>query len=117
MSEITKLYENAEIKPDHYHCEGCEYDYEDICPDDCPNSQTIYPPFTAEKQLSLIKLLSKYIVSIDYDNGKYEVYILSIGNLRYDYYDTLEETLAYCINNLWQFLTKEDHKQIKEILE
>lgn len=104
MSEIEKMYENANIKK-HWNSTpygGIEEDY---------------PPFTAEKQLELIKLLSKHFVNIDYDNGKYEVYVLSIGNLRYDYYDTLEETLAYCINGLLQDLTEEERKQIKEILE
>lgn len=123
MSEIIKLYENAGIRKEeivnctykgstpcgHYCDDGLDCPYLEIKKD--------YPPFTAEKQLSLIKLLSKYVVHIDYDNDKYEVYILSIGKLRYDYYDTLEETLAYCINNLWQDLTDADKAQIKEILE
>lgn len=110
MSEIEKMYENAGFvkkRCKDYSCGVCEQ-Y-----DKCEK----YPPFTAEKQIELIKLLSKHFVNIDYDNGKYEVYVLSIGNLRYDYYDTLEETLAYCINGLWQDLTEEERKQIKEILE
>ena len=122
MNEITKLYENAGIEQTQdITCGDCEFvNYpEENKPCNACTQYGIkhHPPFTAEKQIELIKLLSKHLVHIDYDNGKYEVSISSIGNLRYDYYDTLEETLAYCINNLWQDLSEEDHKQIKEILE
>lgn len=117
MSEVTKLYKNAGVLKECLS--PCYINKTWRKTHDCPNcdNRENYPPFTAEKQLSLIKLLSKYLIHIDSDNGKYEVYILSIGNLQYDYYDTFEETLAYCINNLWQDLTEEERKQIKEILE
>lgn len=112
MSEVEKMYKLANLKAISIAEYGSTYISQPL-----EINGKLYPPFTAEKQLSLIKLLSKHLVHIDYDNGKYEVSISSIGNLRYDYYDTLEETLAYCINNLWQDLSEEEHKQIKEILE
>lgn len=46
--EIIKLYENARIEKIH-SCKGCEYEEEYICPDDCPQQQLEYPPFTVEK--------------------------------------------------------------------
>ena len=103
MSEIEKMYENAEVKPDHYRCEGCEYDYEDICPDDCPNSQAIYPPFTAEKQIELIKWLIVHSPSTCLED---EIIVCAF-----------EDSLANIINTLWQELTEEEKQQVKGILE
>lgn len=115
MSEITKLYENAGVKPDHYHCEGCEYDYEDICPDDCPNSQAIYPPFTAEKQIEILKLILKKrrILDVGYiiEQEKYDC-------MHYKrVFDSFEEALCADVNYHWQDLTAEENQQVKGILE
>ena len=64
MNEVTKLYENAgvlKVKPsictdNEKFCEGCAaYDKGYI-----PRCRSVeYPPFTAEKQLELIKWLGK----------------------------------------------------------
>lgn len=121
MSEIEKMYENAGVKPDHYHCEGCEYDYEDICPDDCPNSQVIYPPFTAEKQIELIKLLGNvrdFTVEIDKFKGVYYVGCRSAGSndKLWGSSNVFEDALAELINETWFCLTEEEKQQIKEIL-
>ena len=69
MNEVEKMYENCNIKPKQ---EGyCDWDsdcpYPDIinsgCGDECSywkyEDEAKYPPFTAEKQLELIKLLAK----------------------------------------------------------
>ena len=120
MNEIEKLYENAEIEKIH-NCKGCEYEEEYIC-DDCPPQQLIYPPFTAEKQLELIKFITSLgVCEIENWNDKgfhfaikreriYPTMFLSLSNIN------LQETLANVINNLWQDLTEEEKEQVKGIL-
>lgn len=86
MNEVEKMYENCNIKPKQ---EGyCDWDsdcpYPDIihneCGDECPywkyEDEVKYPPFTAEKQLELIKLLQrkngyKFNFSSTNDNSEY----------------------------------------------
>ena len=126
MSEITKLYENANIKPEYrYDCNLADT----IKPvevfslrscskgeikDYCTNKQDykyckvykvnkIYPPFTAEKQIELIKWLIR--------NHKYFIFVVDVSNF--------EETLAKFINELAKdnWLTLEEKQQVKEILE
>lgn len=106
MNEVTKLYENAGIEP--YKFDGVYYHHIE------------YPPFTAEKQLELIKWLCK---------NTYRNYLLIRYNFTNYYWqiecnmtdsnklDNFAETIASIINNLWQDLTEEERKQIKEILE
>lgn len=119
MSEIEKMYENAGIKPDHYRCEGCEYDYEDICPDDCPNSQAIYPPFTAEKQITLIKFLLKNYEGVDISKkiNRFNFLVDNATFIGCHHNDkSFEESLAGVINKLWADMPEEEKQQIKEIL-
>lgn len=82
-----------------------------------------YPPFTAEKQLELIKwlahkahnglLINKHITdggaSMVFDNLGYES--TPAGS-----FISFEECLANLINNVWINLTEEERTQIKEIL-
>lgn len=71
-------------------------------------------PFTAEKQIELIKWLSSkygmYIV------GKYSI---GFGTCVREFctQKNFEEVLIESINHLWQSLTSEEKQQIKEILE
>ena len=96
MNEVEKMYENA----------GVDFGYNNF---GVPNIQQ---PFTAEKQLELIKKLGN--INIDIDNGCY----MSSEILKVEARcDTFEETLAEFVNNLWQSLTEEERKQVKEILE
>ena len=123
MSEIEKMYENAgieQIEGQEWVCKNpyhCTYQNLSIVPENCSRCKSfqiemIYPPFTAEKQLELIKKLGN--INIDIDNGCY----MSSEILKVEAHcDTFEETLAEFINNLWQSLTKEEKQQIKEILE
>ena len=116
MNEISKLYENAGIKKvRRTNITGGDYSvvvgFED------------YPPFTAEKQIELIKFITSLgVCEIENWNDKgfhfaikreriYPTMFLSLSNIN------LQETLADVINNLWQDLTEEERKQIKEILE
>ena len=109
MNEVEKMYENAE--PDR----NCNlYKHFTECPmkhtqcEDCENF--VYPPFTAEKQLELIKLIANRKGYPDYEY---------FGKLFDDYIQLREfdEALARLVNNLWQDLTEEERKQIRGILE
>lgn len=111
MSEIEKMYENYGIYPD-CRARECGLDY-------CANSSgcgyAVYPDFTAEKQIELIKWLSSkygiYIVNVD----KYSIgFGMCIGGFRTK--ENFEEALAESINSLWQDLTEEEKQQVKEIL-
>jgi len=122
MSEIEKLYKNAGFQKKQckdYSCTVC----------DKYNKCEKYPPFTAEKQLSLIKWLMNYPmldeISLFFNEPSktfnLRVYSLpEIGDFRSTYTETqnnFEDMLCGLINNLWQDLTEEEKQQIKEILE
>lgn len=95
MSEIEKLYKNAgfiQKQCKDYSCTVCEQ-YKT-----CGK----YPPFTAEKQLELIKEI-------------YPGYPLYYAGGNYDNF-SFEEGLAYRINNSWDDLMDIQRQQIKEIL-
>ena len=75
MSEVTKLYENAGIEPKK--CSECDNNM------DCGFGKGCYPPFIAEKQIELIKLLGNvrdYTVEIDKFKGVYYVGCRSAGS-------------------------------------
>lgn len=136
MSEITKLYENANIEKevikgcyDYYSKLGIDIWKENDCGgkncDTCKKDKSIkrYPPFTAEKQIELIKFITSLgVCEIENWNDKgfhfaikreriYPTMFLSLSNIN------LQETLADVINNLWQDLTEEEKQQVKGILE
>ena len=124
MSEISKLYENANIKI----CKRKQgFTLKDCTDRDCKECGYYdVPPFTAEKQIAIIKLISKQgqviIENWEKDNRGFNVTFRADSNLRYITMDcitrkTVEEALAQIVNDLWQDLTEEEHKQIKEILE
>lgn len=109
MSEVEKMYENAEVKKqipkicssNELYCKECKAHIEDAMPY-CKNAE--YPPFTAEKQLELIKWLAKNEMLCRLES-------------EYPYFERFEECIAYIIDYLWQDLTEEERKQIKNILE
>ena len=103
MNEIGKLYENAGISK--HRCYGCT--------GACTDCKPFYPPFTAEKQIELIKWLSKkgiYIAFVKEYNFSSCEDITGYGSEIFEY------GLAGVINNLWQNLTKEEKEQVKGIL-
>ena len=116
MNEVEKMYENANIKQDRmceWTCRGSEY-----CSTNCEHyesTQLYYPPFTAEKQLELIKWLAlrDTFDMMAWQNGE--------CHIEHDKYNANENSLENCLarlfNDLWQDLTEEERKQIKEILE
>lgn len=96
MSEITKLYENCNFEKSM----GV-------------GSPLALHPFTAEKQIELIKLLAKGEVKINNEDGEYE---FSIFDTISDF-SSFEESLADLTNRMWQDLTEEEQQQVKGILE
>ena len=101
MNEIKKLYKNA----------GVNYQVEIL---DCfPSYEMITPPFTAEKQIKLIKILAKNEVTVNNEDDEYE---FSLFDTVSDF-SSFEESLADLTNRMWQDLTEEEKGQIKEILE
>lgn len=122
MSEIEKMYENANVKQDRmceWTCKGSEH-----CSTNCEHyesTQLYYPPFTAEKQIELIKWLSKSKNGFGFLSDGYT----SSCHCDFDcewfeenfYAEDFDNALSGLINNLWQSLTSEEKQQIKEILE
>lgn len=112
MTEISKMFENAGIKP--------------LCqiPDNYCGMKNIYADFTTEKQLKLIKWLAKiYELRINWVKNDYSYHfvIRDYTNRRLShsvcgYEVPFEETLAYLINRIWQSLTDQEKEEIRNIL-
>ena len=122
MSEIEKMYRIAKVVPSHHYCNGCQYDMSAECPIRCPDNVAVYPPFTAEKQLELIKLLGSvgdYTVEIDKFKGVYYIGCRSAGSndKLWGSSNVFEDALAELINETWFCLTEEEKQQVKGILE
>jgi hypothetical protein len=144
MSEIEKmkLYQNAGIEPtytneciiannywrneelaneygtfDKFMERNCKFGYQD-CTDECEYAytKTHYPPFTAEKQIELIKfLLNQGVYYSTFPNDTYQFHISDdIENPQPRKFDI---AIAEIINDLWQDLTAEEKQQVKGILE
>ena len=120
MTEITRLYELAGVKPEprceDYSCTYCD-EYKE-----CTKGKM--PPFTAEKQIELIKWLGEldYLglmrTTMETKDRIFNSEYLMSGNI-YKHSSrarTFEEALAKLINSIWQDLTKEEQEQIREIL-
>jgi hypothetical protein len=130
MSEITKLYKNAGIKKevikgcyDYYSKLGIDIWKENDCAgkncDTCKKDKSIkrYPPFTAEKQIGILKLLTinrgilikQNVFFTNLENPE-----KTIGTENID--SNFDEGFASLINILWQDLTEEEKQQVKGIL-
>ena len=113
MNEVEKLYKNAKL----LYCDKCMHDSELDCIYLCENK---YPPFTAEKQIELIKWLATRELKIKTQKQPCVTYIGILG--QYECFYGIEEThfeqaLAGVINYLWQDITEEEKEQIRNILE
>jgi hypothetical protein len=120
MNEIEKMYENAGINKKMTCFFACS---RKTCSVDCEHFEKLdmrYPPFTAEKQIELIKWLSEhYLLEIRRIKDTHEYYIGFNGYKKRVWNATInfENTLAKLINNFWQELTEEEKQQVKGILE
>ena len=91
MSEIEKMYARAMIKP--LSITVCGVDEQIIN----------YPPFTAEKQLKIVKQIL------------FSTWWMNLKRLQFS--EKFDEGLAQMINELWQDFTPEEKQQVKGILE
>lgn len=74
-----------------------------------------YPPFTAEKQLELIKCLACIeTIGMQFDGEDYQVLTEFESG---DWLSTFEQALASLVCEIWQDLTDEQKQEIKEILQ
>lgn len=114
MSEINKLYQNAGFikkRCKDYNCIVCEKNK------NCDN----YPPFTAEKQIELIKWLGRNKNGFGFfnDGTKFLSCHCDFQCEWFDNYFYAEDfgnALAGLVNTFWQDLTEEEKEQIREIL-
>ena len=100
MSEIEKMIENAGV---NQVCNTCELrGFKRLCPTKelCVRTN---PPFTAEKQLELVKMIL------------FSTWWMNLKRLQFS--EKFDEGLAQMINELWQDLTPEEKASIKNILE
>ena len=117
---IQKLYETAGVgKLGIKRCSGVK---QTICQhncDECKDYVLIYPPFTAEKQLELIKwLLRQHRFSIQYAFVDSEYGLLwSEDELHESWHKDFSQALAGLITNLYQDLTNNQKQEIKRILQ
>ena len=123
MNEIEKMYELANVQPQYKKQIECKEGHTigqpcGKCPCiDCDKSvfEDIMSPFTAEKQLELIKLLSERELYINHAEGEYFIFTTNIGGSKCS--KDFDTSLAEYINFIWQDLTEDERKQIRDILE
>ena len=118
MSEIEKMMQNANIKQNRM-CEWTCKD-NDFCNAKCEHyesTQLYYPPFTAEKQIELIKFILGKGVYYDTDKDYKEFWFHYTDDIENADYKPFEEAVCEFINVAWQDLTEEEKQQVKGILE
>lgn len=102
MTEIEKLYELAGVEKEITRT----------------NAGFVYPPFTAEKQIELIKWLAikgDFDYTLDIAKNTDAYYTMYFDDTRWTC-KTFEETLAGLINSMWNKLTEAERNEIREIL-
>lgn len=120
MNEIEKLYELVGIKPlgttDLREMKILVNGKVIVEGKDLPNNYyKDYPPFTAEKQLELIKWLGKYDYFEAYYRPIQKDWILGNKTADSSHYDfTLG--LASWISDIWQDLTETEQEEVRKIL-
>lgn len=124
MSEIEKLYENAGVEkapnfnncyPEMLKCHHCEhYKVIDECTGRCLNE--VYPTFTAEKQIKIIKLLTQQSDLTISHFEKWELWLFDGQEYTQITGKDFTETLAKLINAYWKNLTEEQKETIHGIL-
>lgn len=130
MSEIEKMYENAGVKKEVIPCPAKYYGYDctrnNWDDEDCLCDIEGYPPFTAEKQLFILKFFvdnkicgERPIIQFLWDDiGEQYYFYLQVPPDCYHAHDKdYDIVLAKVVNLVWTKLTLEQKQQIKEILE
>lgn len=133
MTEIEKMYENANAYKILCRCsyknlfdysidygqDACLY-AEDKFRNGCVGCELAeqnvkyYPPFTAEKQLKIVKFMLHKGIYYDTDGDTYWFhYTDEIENATYR---PFEEAIAEFINGFWQYLTEKEKEEIRNIL-
>ena len=112
MSEIEKMYSNAGFETEIVPCYSLNCEYFEV--------DKGYPPFTAEKQIELIKFLLKNYEGIDISKkiNRFNFLVDNATFIGCHHNDkSFEESLAGVINKLWAGMSEEEKQQVKEILE
>ena len=117
MNEVEKLYENAGVKQSRM----CEWTCKDsvFCSQNCQHYKSTklhYPPFTAEKQLNIIKWLMKNNKDYQYDTYCDTYWFIIDDDRECKKYQKFDEALAELLNLYWQDFDEEERNSIKEIL-
>lgn len=136
MTEVEKLYSLAGVEKEFDYLECHRGTSSICCPlmdyeserdeecEGCVNSSKMqevysYPEFTAEKQIELIKWLcqkcSEFYINFT-DCEKFENWGMVYDWKFSVHRDSFEDCLCGFTITLWQDLTKEEQKQIREIL-
>ena len=124
MSEIEKMYKNVGVtKIGIRKCTTTEYlDCQNYCfvseKNKCDKFSYQYPPFTAEKQIELIKWVAQREPKIEIGYSSVCGYwVENQTDTRYYFGDKFDSALASLINGLWQSLSEEEKQHVKGILE
>ena len=126
MTEIEKLYSFAGIeKIGSRKCTTTEYlDCQNYCfiteDNKCNKYLYDYPPFTAEKQIELIKIFCKRYLEVSQhveENGDLCFGVkATVGDFAVGFNKDFAECLADFVNSLWQDLTEAEQNEIRNIL-
>ena len=115
MSEVEKMYRNANVETLSYCCDGTHGEPTKRCKG-CLDYREIYPPFTTEKQIAILQLLTQQCDLTISHFTEWEF-------IHYDGQEPLEitgkdftETFAKLINAYWQDLTEEEKGVLRGIL-
>jgi len=121
MSEIQKMYKNAGIEQTQdITCGDCEFlnyfEEKKPCKSCTQYGIKKYPPFTAEKQISILQFCLKW-GQVHILEGIDNEYRIENYCYRQGYQPTLADAIANYINEKWEKLTPEEKQQVKGILE
>ena len=122
MSEVEKLYSLAGVEKKEYgYCDwdsNCPYPHHK-CNNECPYwkiKKVDFPPFTAEKQIEIIKwLLDKTDLYLHRHKTDF-TYSIASGSYAVNKYKDFKESIAEFMNIIWQDLTSAEQNEIRRIL-
>lgn len=115
MNEIEKMYKNAGVEKSKCW-DDCTTCTRTSCDKTISYIKAEYPPFTAEKQIELIKWLCIKNEFNCYQNKVTKEWIIFDYEKDCTHITSFDECLASWINYIWQDLTEEEKQQVKGIL-